>query len=185
MKIVQADGTATVAVPADNTKNLSKQQWLRQYATPEVRSASSGTVGTLDSSNNGCTGGPDGGCLVASGESSVSVTSGLFSYTAHFSNSYSEFYWLGPSPVNADRINPSVSWWVSGVNVNADIPAIIGFSAARGRITWSPVSVSDTWFTNLSYNGTLNISASIIADAYFADQADFLFGDSWYHVQGG
>jgi len=92
--------------------------------------------------------------------------------------------WLGQSPFNATEISPSMSWWLTGVAVNVSIPLGVSFSGAGSEVTYAPGAVSNTWNASAYYSYPVTESACAVWSANFQTYGDFLFGSSWYRVQG-
>ncbi len=134
--------------------------------------------------SNGYDWGPIGSqSFFVDGQSCISTSCGLFDCTSHFANNHSYYYYLNFTP--ATLINPSMKWWVGGINVSVSLPGSFGFSSANGSdISWAPGSVPNDWFAGLHYDAPINISATYIYNSYFTAQADYLVSNQWYHSQG-
>jgi hypothetical protein len=188
MKIVAVDGAGTVAVPSNATRNMPKLQWLHKYGalkSPSMKSPSFVRSAATTVTSSGWASGPAGPqSFLTSRKSNLSTSEGLITWTEHFATNSSYSDWLGSKPFNATTVDASMSWWVSGVNVSPSLPAGAGFSSAGSGITWNPNPVNNTYYENLNYQAAVNINATHIFTGYFTDQADFLLGNSWYHVQG-
>lgn len=126
-----------------------------------------------------------GSTLEANGLTSITWTDYVgISYVA-FYNSEVHDYWWGSSPYNANAISPSMKWWLSGINVSVSIPAGGSFSGSGGSaVVYAPGQVPNTWQANAYYSYNVNESATFVYSANFQTYGDFLFGSSWYHVQG-
>ncbi len=177
MRIVRTDGAGTVQVPASS--KVSKTDWLATYGNT-VQPMSSGTL-----NSSGYAPGPAGSqSFHTYGSSHWSSGCGFWSCTTTFSSNSSTADWLGSSPYNAQSINASMKWWLSGIDISVSIPAGAGFTANGSALTWMPGAVNDTWIVSLNYSAGINLNAQYINSSHFTDQADIEVGNNWYHVQG-
>lgn len=111
------------------------------------------------------------------------ITSGIDYVT--FSNSEVHDYWWGANPYNASAISPSMKWWLTGINVSISIPPGASFSGSGGSaVSYAPGPVDNTWQAHAYYSYEINENATFVYSANFQTYGDFLFGSSWYRVQG-
>jgi len=175
-QIVLVDGAGTVSVPISG---LTKQEWLDKYGASTVAPSSSGTL-----TSSGYASGPYGPqSFYTTGHThwSYSCTLGC---SAAFSSSTSLSEWLGDPPFNANDINASMKWWLSGIDISVQIPPGVGFTKSGSGLIWQPGDVQNTWRVSLNYSAAIHMTAFVISSVHFTDQADIRLGSSWYHVQG-
>ena len=126
----------------------------------------------------------NGSTMEATGSTNLSWTTNLLDYVA-FSNSAVHDYWWGGSPYMANAISPLMKWWLTGISVSVSIPLGVAFSGAGGSaVIYAPGSVLDNWQAHAFYPYNVNESAALVWSANFQTYGDFLFGSSWYRVQG-
>ncbi|MFF0122268.1 hypothetical protein ACWD8I_06270 [Micromonospora arida] len=173
--IVEQDGAGVVSVPDTSLETAKeKEAWLAERDQGLQTSAT-----TLKSNGSKSV---SGGYLNVVGSSSLTSGCGVFSCWRKFGSNWGDFSWIGSG--NISTIQGSLKWWLSGVNVSFSLPAGAGFSAAGSGIVWEPAALNNAWHEHLDYSAKVQLNATIVNNAYFTAQGDFLKGGTWYHVQG-
>lgn len=118
------------------------------------------------------------------GGTSVTGSCGIITCTDTFKNSHADAYWWGVTPRNAKKINASMKWWITGVNITFSLPPGAAFHPISGGVMYKPGAISNNWHQGLRYAAGVALKANIIFSDHYTDQADILVGTTWYHVQG-
>jgi hypothetical protein len=85
---------------------------------------------------------------------------------------------------NPTAISPSMKWWINGVGVSVQIPAGVGFGGGGSAVTYAPGAVSGYSYASADYSYGIVEWCAIADTTNFQSYGDFLFGNSWYRVNG-
>jgi hypothetical protein len=183
-RVIQTDGAATVAVPASD--RLSYEQWMAKYGNPlaagnstSSQSRISPAVATTGSTRIFSGGNRDSGKLRVYGGSNVSWSSGMVTHTYYKSSSMEAW----DTPGTNIKINASMHWWDTGINVTFSLPPSAAFSSAGDGMYYKPGQVTNH-AVYLNYGATVQINCTQCNNANFTDEANFYYGNTWFFVQG-
>lgn len=171
---------------ADQVMPSSVTQPMRgQHATAADQVTTMGsTVGNSYISSVG-TGPYNNATMLVDGRTSLAWLGYSLFTTVRFTNSRVTNIWLGSTPATAQKIKPVMRWWLTGINLSVGVPLSAGLSLASGNVvTYNPGSVANTWQAAAVYPQAIDMNAAFVWSANFQASGDFMFGGTWYHVEG-